>query len=233
MNASKNEGVRAVDRALQVLLAFEAGDGGLSVADLLGRVDLSRPTLYRLLRTLEGNAFVVGSGEPRRYRLGPAIARLVHAWSGSQDLAALAQPIMRLVWEETRETVAVFVPEGLYRVCIAEMPSPEALSFKRGIGYREKLIRGASGRAILAYGQDEPRELAQVRKRGFAVSRNELIAGAVAVAAPFFDGASRVAGSIGVFGPEVRMQEARVERYGKLLVRQAHALSRALGMVPA
>ena len=47
------EGVRAVDRALDILLAFRAGDRQLSASELLRRIDLSRPTLYRLLRTLE------------------------------------------------------------------------------------------------------------------------------------------------------------------------------------
>ena len=53
------EGVRAVERALDLLSAFAPGDSELLVADLLKRVDLSRPTLYRLLHTLEKKGFVV------------------------------------------------------------------------------------------------------------------------------------------------------------------------------
>jgi hypothetical protein len=40
------DNVRAVSRALDILLAFKAGDGDLLVGDILKRVDLSRPTLY-------------------------------------------------------------------------------------------------------------------------------------------------------------------------------------------
>ena len=47
------EGVRAVDRALQILLAFTPGDDELTVAELSARVALSRPTLYRLLERSE------------------------------------------------------------------------------------------------------------------------------------------------------------------------------------
>ena len=46
-------GVRAVERALDILLAFKGVDSGLTVGELIKRVDLSRPTLYRLLHTLE------------------------------------------------------------------------------------------------------------------------------------------------------------------------------------
>lgn len=231
------DGVRAVNRALDILLAFAAPSArnGLTVLELQGATGLSRPTLYRLLATLAGAGFVASSGEPQRFRLGPAVGRLAHTWNDGLELGAVAQPVMRRVWEETGETVALFVPQGAFRVCVAEIPSAQPLSFKRGVGYRERLVRGASGRAILAYrgeGRAAKRrspELEETRRRGFAVSHHELIKGAVAVAAPFFDGAGKVAGSLGVFGPSVRLTEAQVERFGRLLVREARALSAALG----
>ncbi|MDB5871048.1 MAG: transcriptional regulator, IclR family, partial [Ramlibacter sp.] len=51
MDNSSATGVRAVGRALEVLLAFREGDSELSASELLARVKLSRPTLYRLLYT--------------------------------------------------------------------------------------------------------------------------------------------------------------------------------------
>jgi DNA-binding IclR family transcriptional regulator len=224
------DSVRAVDRALEILLAFTPADDELAVSEILKRVDLSRPTLYRLLGTLERNRFLMRSGEPQRYRLGPAVAQLAHVWSASHNLGVVAQPMMHRAWKETGETVALFVPDGPYRLCVAEMPSAQPLSFKRGVGYRERLVLGASGRAILAYtGGTPPKELAQDRARGYAISREELIKGAVAIAAPFFNGSGQVAGSIGVFGPSVRLDDAKVRKFGKLLVREAGKLSKALG----
>ena len=40
---SKQDSVRAVDRALDILLAFRPGENRLSAGDLLKRVDLSVP----------------------------------------------------------------------------------------------------------------------------------------------------------------------------------------------
>jgi IclR family acetate operon transcriptional repressor len=242
-----NDSVRAVDRALEILLAFTPTDNELSAGELLKRVDLSRPTLYRLLYTLEQSGFVVSIGDPQRFRLGPAVARLAHVWTSTQDIGAVAQPMMQRLREQTGETVALFVPQGSYRVCVAELPSNQPLSFKRGVGYSERVVLGASGRAILAHlavGADElkefaagtqvdvsryPKELDAIRKRGYAVSRDELLQGAVAIAAPYFNGAGQVAGSIAVFGPSARMHAAEVEAFGKLLVDEARALSKALG----
>lgn len=239
--------VRAVSRALDVLLAFRAGEEDVLVADLLKRVDLSRPTLYRLLATLEQKNFLVSSGEPQRFRLGPAVAQLAHAWSASLDFGKVAQPMMRRLWEATRETVALFVPNGTDRVCVAELESPQPLSFRRGVGYRESLVLGASGRSILAHmnltpqdlmsfagdraldAQKYMKKLGQTRERGYETSRDELIQGAVAVAAPFFDGAGNVAGSMSIFGPSTRMSPQAIEACSRLLVAATNDLSRALG----
>ena len=236
--------VRAVERALDILLAFRPQDDALTVADLLGRVELSRPTLYRLLRTLQGKQFLISSGDPQRFRLGPAVTQLAHVWTEGLDLSSMAEPMMRKVWDGTGETVALFVPEGAFRLCIAEMPSSQALSFKRGVGYRERLVVGASGKAILAHIPDKlgshaaglqvdpkkySREFALIRDRGYAISKNELIQGAVAVSAPFFNRAGEVAGSLSVFGPSVRLSDAQIAKFGKLLVREAREISQVLG----
>jgi DNA-binding IclR family transcriptional regulator len=232
------DSVRAVDRALDILMVFTAKDHALTAGELLKRVDLSRPTLYRLLHTLEHNGFVSSGGEPQKFRLGPSVAHLAHVWTASMHIGEVAQPMMRRLWEQTGETVALFIPQGEYRICVAEIPSAQPLSFRRGVGYREKVTVGASGRAILAHMPDArapgadaeyEKELGRIRERGYAVSRDELLQGAVAVAAPFFHGREQVAGSLAVFGPSARLHSAQVEAYGALLVHEARQLSSALG----
>lgn len=241
-----SEGVRAVERALDILMAFTSGDHELTAGELLKRVDLSRPTLYRLLRTLENKGFVVSSGDPQRFSLGASVAQLAHVWSNSMDVAAVAQPMLKRLWDQTGETVALLVHEGNDRVCMAELPSAQPLSFKRGVGHREDVTRGASGRVILAHlpspetylqgGHDEPIDLAAFRRRlkkiqdqGYEVSRDELIKGAVAVAVPFFLGDGKVIGSLAVFGPGVRVDHERVSFFAELLKAEAKKLSQALG----
>jgi predicted DNA-binding transcriptional regulator AlpA len=165
------DSVRAVDRALDILLAFNGAEGGLTVAELIKRVDLSRPTLYRLLNTLELKGFVASSGDPQRFRLGPSVARLAHSWSTSLKLSDVAEPAMRRVWNATEETVALFVPDGLMRLCVAEMPSPQALSFKRGVGYRERWWLAQAGAASSRTSKIES-ILRPMRKASISISRN-------------------------------------------------------------
>lgn len=245
--ADKNDNVRAVGRALEILLAFNHDDPELSAAELLTRVDLSRATLYRLLYTLEEQGFIVSIGDPQRFRLGPSVARLAHVWQGTLDLKVISEPILRRIWQETKETVSLFVPQGNMRLCVQELASPQPLNFKRGVGYTERIVRGATGRAILAYSAPSAEELRAytrntdinvdeltvelqaTRKRGYSTSHSELISGAVAVAVPFFDRTGNVAGSMGVFGPEVRMDAGKQKAIAKLLKDESIKLSEALG----
>ncbi len=255
MDNSSANSVRSVSRALDILLAFREGDGELSATDLLARLGLSRATLYRLLHTLEQAGFVHAAGEPRRFRLGASVAQLARVWAAAKDqtpdIATVARPMMRRLWQQTGETVALFTPDGTDRVCMAELASAQALSFRRGVGHRERLMLGASGRTILAhlphapvalktYAKDLPpgikidlksyaAELEQTRKRGYAVSRSELIQGALAMAAPFFNNTGKVAGSLAVYGPSVRLDNTRVKSICAVLVAQAARLSNALG----
>ena len=151
--------------------------------------------------------------------------------------------MMRRLWDGTSETVALFAREDMSRVCVAELPSAQALSFRRGVGYRESLARGASGKVILAHlpeteanalqaeAKRGARELAQIRDRGFAVSKSELMQGAVAVSAPLFNGLGGVIGSVSVFGPSVRLSDARISTFARLLIREAREISQVLGNV--
>jgi DNA-binding IclR family transcriptional regulator len=236
-----SDGVRAVDRALDILLAFRQGDGSLTASDLLRRVDLSRPTLYRLLRTLEQRGFIAATGEPRRYQLGPSVGHLAHVWGQGQNLADLAEPVMQQLQEKTGETVALLLHRGHERVSIVELPSAQPLSFRRGIGHSDSVVVGASGRAILAFlpspelyleGHVAParrpaylEELARIRHAGYAISRDELIKGAVAVAVPLANARAQVIGSLAVYGPSARIDDELVRQYAAWLMEAAREIA--------
>jgi IclR family transcriptional regulator, acetate operon repressor len=76
-------------------------------------------------------------------------------------------------------------------------------------------------------------ELAAIRRDKFWVSRSEIFDGAVGVAAPYFDNANHVVGSIIVFGPELRFDEERIAKVTKRVVESGAELSSALGQVSA
>lgn len=247
MKNARATNVRAVDRAIDILECFSSEKSSLSITDIGARVRLTRPTLYRLLATLVRRGYVRRDGEPPRYRLDSAAGRLADAWAGGLDLGQLAAPALGELLDRFDETVALYLRKDDARICVSEMPSRQPLSFARGIGHAEKLMRGASGLVILAYlpeaeveailrrGQEPAAArrirsvLLQIRRRGHALSGGELIVGAQAIAAPIRNRTGDAVGSIGLFGPEARFPPRRIQECAERLKQVAVGLSQALG----
>ena len=243
--------VRAVERAVDVLMCFTRDRPTLSVTDLQKSLSLSRPTLYRLLQTLEGKGLVRSFGDPQRFQLAHGAIELGNAALAPIDVARLGQRHLRALWEATDETVALMVPVSAdVKVCVEEIQSRHPLMFTRGAGFTEPMTVGASGKAMLAFmapdtvetalrdlddGEDREAlrvELAEVRVDGFRISTGEIIEGAVAIAAPVFDRDGGVAGSICVFGPEARLTGAHRDMCVGEVLAAARRISEAMGYTP-
>lgn len=247
-SSPKIQSVRAVDRAIDILQCFSPEKPSMSVLDIQERVPtLSRPTLYRLLQTLAARGLVRSSGDPQRFSLDYGVGQLANNWMAGIDPLAAGQPILQHLREQTDETAALFILRGDQRLCVLEMAAPHFLKISRGVGETEHISRGASGKAILAFMSSEQVEpilravpkgidkkqllqsLDSIRTEGFAVSRAEVFAGAIAIAAPYFDHTRKVVGSIGVFGPQARLDQSWEKNAIRSVIRSASELSSALG----
>jgi IclR family transcriptional regulator, acetate operon repressor len=220
--------VRAVDRAIDILQCFTPHKPLMSVIEIQERVGLSRPTLYRLLQTLTGKGLVLSEGDPQRFRLAHGVMKLAHVWLAGMNIIAVARPLLETLRDQSSETAALFVSRGTERLCVLECPSRHALAISRGVGDTGHITQGASGKAILAFLDRAERnaiieaappcvdttrlakELDITRRKGFSISRGEVFAGAVAIAAPFFGMNGSVWGSVGLFGPSARLTDARI-----------------------
>ena len=231
-NGNETKTVRAIERAINVLACFDHQTPELSVTYLQKHTGLSRPTLYRILTTLEGKGVIRSFGQPQRFALGHEASRLAARWIGQDEFQRAARPVLQRLWEQTDETVALFVATNNGRkICIEELQSRQALTFKRGVGFTEPLSVGASGKAMLAFtsaATDDP-EYEAVRRTGVRVSEGEIIAGAVAIAAPIFDRDGSVKGSVCIFGPEVRLSDSRRNSCIEQVREASQEISSALG----
>src|SRR5262249_32795240 len=116
-------GVRAVDRALALLKAFEDEDGSLPLSELARRAGLHPTTALRLIGTLESHGFVqrLASGA---YALGPELLVLGERFRRVLRLEEQVMPVLRRLCSESRESAAFFVREGDARRCLFRLESP-------------------------------------------------------------------------------------------------------------
>lgn len=153
------DGVRSIKRGLEVLLEVNRS-GGIRAGELAQRLNLARPTVYRLLETLEELGYVARSASDERFRVTRRASSLGDGYDPGIVVSQAAAPVIgelskRLVWPvdlSTYENAAMVIQETTH----ARSP----LSIDRGmIGRRLPLLRTSAGRAYLAYCPEAEREI--------------------------------------------------------------------------
>ena len=234
-------------RGLRLLLTV--ADRGETRADELSvLLEMPVSTVYRYLRTLGEFGFVDRHGG--LFRLGPKLLIGTGANVSSERLIRHADPVLRMLAEETGETAVVVRRIGLSSICLHQIESDAALRVTIEPGAMLPLVAGAPGRVLLAFAPsevldevlaqgvvshaagdptaDELRDrLGDVVMTGLATSEDELFEGAVALAAPVFreDG---IVGAIGVIGPAFRCGPDWRTRATSLLQTGASTINAAL-----
>jgi IclR family mhp operon transcriptional activator len=143
--------VRALQRGLDILAEVNRS-GGIRAGELARRLGLARPTVYRLLETLEEVGYVARSASDERFRVTLKTHRLGDGYDREARLSEAAGPILVelgrvLVWPVdlvTCDAGAMVIQESTH----ARSP----LSIDRGmIGIRLPILRTAAGRAYFSF----------------------------------------------------------------------------------
>ena len=155
----QSEGVRAFKRGLDVLQEVNRS-GGIRAGDVARALDLPRPTVYRLLETLEELGYVARSASDDRFRVTRRALSLGDGYDPGVVICQAAAPFLAdlsktLVWPvdlSTYENAAMVVQETTH--------SRSPLSIDRGmIGKRLPMLRTSAGRAYLAACPSRERDL--------------------------------------------------------------------------
>ena len=155
----QSEGVRAFKRGLDVLREVNRS-GGIRAGDVARALDLPRPTVYRLLETLEELGYIARSASDDRFRVTRRALSLGDGYDPGVVICQAAAPYLAelsktLVWPvdlSTYENAAMVVQETTH----ARSP----LSIDRGmIGKRLPMLRTSAGRAYLAACPTRERDL--------------------------------------------------------------------------
>lgn len=197
-------GVAAVDRALCLLMAFEAGEPELSLATLAQRTGLYKSTALRLLASLEHAGLMCKSASG--YRLGPAVARLHQHYSASFSLRDLVMPVLNDLVARTQESAAFHVRQGDQRLCLYRVDSPHPLRDHVRAGELLPLDKGAGGRVLLAFSGQRGKLYADIRAAGVATLHGDRSKGLTGISAPVFGEAGELLGALTLTLPTTRMQ---------------------------
>jgi DNA-binding IclR family transcriptional regulator len=246
------EGLRSVNRALEALeLIAEAGE--LGVTELGRRLGVHKATSSRLAAALARHGMIERDPVSDRYRLGFGLIRLAGAAMAGLDLVSSARPVLAELAEQTHETVTLGVISGDDVVSIDQVTGTRSIVSVSWVGKRTPLHTTSTGKVLLAAMSEaeldrrlarglerstpstvtDPVELraqlAEVRRRGWAQTLEELEEGLNAVAAPVRAADGTVVGALSVSGPAFRVRPVDLPRLARLTALSAEQVSRRLG----
>lgn len=215
-------GVAAVDRALSLLLAFEAGEPELSLSTLAQRTGLYKSTALRLIASLEHAGLLARAAQG--YRLGATVARLHLHYTASFSLQDHVMPVLHALVARTQESAAFHVRQGDQRLCLYRVDSPHPLRDHVRVGDLLPLDKGAGGRVLLAFSGQRGKLYADIRAAGITTLHGDRSEGLTGISAPVFGAGAELLGALTLTLPTSRMKEGLADDVKKA----AEHLSRSL-----
>lgn len=237
--------VRAVDRALDILLCFTETNE-LSLTQIARSVSLNKSTVHRLLASLEGKGFLIRDPATEKYRLGFRLWELSAHLVRESDPAILFRQEMENLRDKLDETVSLYVRDGKERVRIQAVESMQTIRRVAPIGARLPLSVGASSKVLVAFEEqsiqdyilDDPlwplsidkgdymEQLRRIRMNGYATSVEERELGTSAVAAPVFNRMGKLVGALCVSGPATRLNMKKMVEVAPTIIESAKRMGK-------
>jgi IclR family acetate operon transcriptional repressor len=250
----RDGGVQSVDRALQIIETLAEDDEGYRLSDLAVRTGLSTSTAHRLLTTLEKRRFVQFDPTCSKWHVGAQSFAVGATFTRRRNVVAQAVPYLRKLRDRTRETANLAVVDDEAIMVLTRVESREIMRSLTKLGGRVAMVASGVGKAVLATYSDAEvgaiirhhgmprlteksivrpgdlfRELAAIRRQGYAVDDEEACMGLRCVAAVVYNDCSEPLAAISVSGMTSRVSDDRLPDLGRAVREVAAELTAALG----
>jgi IclR family pca regulon transcriptional regulator len=219
-----HEWIAGLEKGLTVIEAFDTDHPRMTATEAGERCGITRTAARRYLKTLAHLGYVGTDG--KQYWLMPRILRLGHAYIESARLPKLVQPYLQRITSGTDEVSYLGVLDGDDMIFLARSGSPRHTAAGYWPGTRVPAQVTATGMAVLA-SMPEPEmdawlqgrhlpaftsytladaqrlrtALVDCRRRGWALSEQQLELNYRGVAVPLLDRHNQVHGAISITMP--------------------------------
>jgi IclR family transcriptional regulator, KDG regulon repressor len=240
--------MNTVRRALSIL--FLLASSPLTLGEIAARTGIHKATASRLMKTLREQGFVRVAGT--RYHLGYAVFSLANQVAEQIDMRQAARPYLERLWALTGETVHLAILDGQEVVYVDKILSRHPIGMYSQVGKRAPAYCTGLGKALLAHmpspaklvraiafrrhtettlatPEELLQDLAETRRRGYALDNHEHEPEIHCIAAPVFHFDGTVAGAISVAATRSRMTREQLLSYVPDLLKTVRELSAELG----
>jgi DNA-binding IclR family transcriptional regulator len=252
MPRTSEPGRSVSSRLLEVLFAFQPGHTRLTLAGLARRTGLPQPTVRRLaLELVEAGA--LDRTPDGLLTIGTKLWQLGTLAPLTEPLRTVVLPFMEDLYTALNQHVQLAVLEGFEAVVVERLSRPGAVGLLSQVGGRLPLHSSGVGKVLLAHGGTElldalvdrgldrftpstitdpvrlRRELAECRRTGIAIVREETTPNADSVATRIIDAEGRVVAALSVV---VRSGSVELRTVIPSVIASGLGISRRLGWNP-
>ncbi len=251
--------VASVEKAFQILRAFESRQRSLSLTEITDATGLDKSAVQRFTYTLAALGYLKKDKEARRYTISPKILSLGMIYLRTDSLVARARHQLYELNKAIDSTVNLTELDDTDIIYVVRYPGRRVVTVDVVLGMRRPAYCSAGGRAILSTMPDDEvmgilrrsnriaytehtktsiravmAEIHLARSRGFALTAQETTLGDITVAAPVrrADGTTTAAVNISVSTSEWKPTDA-ARKLGPTIRDVAHAVSEASEFRPA
>lgn len=248
-------GAQALERGLMILREISgAADRGRRLVELQRITRLTKPTVHRILKTLQHCGLLVQDRETYRYFIGPEAALLaLSAQKSVKSFTNLVHSDLQALAEETGDTAFLMVRSGNDVVCVDRHMGPYPIKALTGeIGTRRPLGIGAGGIALLAVLADSEidaildangkrlrhfpnvsdklirRAVKEARKRSYSYSDGNVVNAVRGLGVTVRDSSGAVIAALSIGAIRERVNRARMDALLAALQRARRNLERRL-----
>lgn len=224
-------GVAAVDRAFDILHAFQQGKPVLTLAEIARITGLYKSTILRLMGSLEKYGFVWQRADGS-YQLGAGLAALAAVFQDAFDLRHFVEPVLEDLVATTAESASFFVRDGDHQICLFRVEGRHTVrDFSIRQGDRRPLNLSASSTVLRDY--DAAPFAPLTRENACIVSIGSVDPEMAAVGVPVFGAGHKLLGVMTLSGPSARFTPDYAGNLCPILTEAAARLSISLGESPA
>jgi IclR family transcriptional regulator, pca regulon regulatory protein len=231
----RSDFVQSLERGLAVIRAFGPERSHLTLTEVAQATGLARAVARRFLLTLADLGYVRTDG--REFSLRPRVLELGYAYLSGLSLTEIAQPHVEDLVSQVHESSSISVLDGNEIVYVVRVPTKRIMTVTIAIGTRFPAYCTSMGRVLLAAKPDAELDrylsevklvahtkntvtdcaqlrdvLAEVRRAGYALVKEELEVGLASVATPIHDGSGAVVASMNVSVNALRVDPGSLVR---------------------
>lgn len=244
----------SVVKAFQLLEHFTPDKPTWGVRELAYELGANKSTTYRLMATLNSLGVLKKDEETEKYSLGLKLFELGHRVDLHSAFIAKTHPILEEVVAEITETVHLGILKEGQVLMVDRLESPQGLKLNSSIGSYSPAYCTSLGKILLSnldkkafdayfeHTEFSPftqhtilekkplqKELAKIRKQGFALDKEEKEYGLICLGVPVFNRKGEMIAALSAAGPAQRFKAHMLKEYVQILRKGANLIQQKLG----